>query len=56
MHPVSTSQIADILHFSDNVWYLEKERKSAIEAWSIDRVLNKKHSYQKIMQKMSTKN
>ena len=37
------------------VWYLEKENRYDIETLSIDRVLNKKHFYGKIMQKMCTK-
>ena len=35
-----------ITHF---VWYLEKETRCETEALSIDRVLNKKHFYGKIM-------
>ena len=38
-----------ITHF---VWYLEKEKSYDIETLSIDRVLNKKHFYGKIIQKM----
>ena len=34
------------------VWYLEKDVRCDIETLSIDRVLNKKHSYGKIMQTM----
>ena len=41
-----------ITHF---VWYLEKEKTCDIETLSIDRELNKKHFYGKIMQKMCTK-
>ena len=41
-----------ITHF---VWYLEKEIRCDIETLSIDRELNKKHFYGKIMQKMFTK-
>ena len=41
-----------ITHF---VWYLEKEIRCDIETLSIDRELNKKHFYGKIMQKMCTK-
>ena len=41
-----------ITHF---VWYLEKEKWYNIETLSINRVLNKKHFYEKIMQKMCMK-
>ena len=41
-----------ITHF---VWYLEKERRYDIETLFIDRVLNKKHFYGKIMPKTCTK-
>ena len=41
-----------ITHF---VWYLGKEKRYDIENLSIDRVLNKEHFYEKIMQKMCTK-
>ena len=41
-----------ITHF---VWYLEKEIRCDTETLSIDRVLNKKHFYIKIMQKMCAK-
>ena len=41
-----------VTHF---VWYLEKEKKYNIETLAIDTVLNKKHFYEKIMQKMYTK-
>ena len=41
-----------ITHF---VWYLEKEKRYDIETLSIDRVLNKKHFYCKVMQKICTK-
>ena len=41
-----------ITHF---VWYLEKERFYDIETLSIDRLLNEKHFYWKIMRKMCTK-
>ena len=37
------------------VWYLGKEKRSDIETLSIDKVLNKEHFYDKIMQKMCTK-
>ena len=37
------------------VWYFEKETRSDIETWSIDRVLSKEHLYEKSMQKMCTK-
>ena len=38
-----------ITHF---VWYLRKEKRYNIKTLSVDRVLNKKHLYGKIMQKM----
>ena len=41
-----------ITHF---VWYLEKKKRYGIETLSIDRVLNKEHFYEKVMQKMCTK-
>ena len=41
-----------ITHF---LWYLEKEKRYGIETLSFDRVLNKKHFYGKIMQKICTK-
>ena len=41
-----------IAHF---VWYLEKEKRYDIETLSIDRVLNEKHFYSKIIQKMCTR-
>ena len=41
-----------ITHF---VWYLRKEKRYNIKTLSVDRVLNKKHLYGKIMQKMCTK-
>ena len=42
-----------ITHF---VWYFEKKKKDmTMEILSIDRVLIKKHFYQKVMQKMCTK-
>ena len=41
-----------IAHF---VWYLEKEKRYDIETLSIDRVLNEKHFYLKIIQKTCTK-
>ena len=41
-----------ITHF---VWYLGKEKRYDIETLSNDRVLNKKHFYGKIMEKMCTK-
>ena len=41
-----------ITHF---VWYIEKEERYDIETLSIDRVLNKKHFYGKIMQEMCIK-
>ena len=41
-----------ITHF---VWHLEKERRCGIETLFIDRVLNKEHFYQIIMQEMCTK-
>ena len=37
------------------VGYLEKESRSDIETWSIDRVLNKEQFYGKTMQKMRSK-
>ena len=37
------------------VWYLENEKRYDIEPLSIDRVLNKEHFYEKIIQKMCTK-
>ena len=37
------------------VWYLGKEKRSDIETLPIDKVLNKEHFYDKIMQKMCTK-
>ena len=37
------------------VWYLEKEIRCDIETLPIDRELNKKHFYGKIMQKMCLK-
>ena len=37
------------------VLYLERESKSDIETWSIDRVLNKEHFYGKSMPKMCAK-
>ena len=37
------------------VWHLEKEKRYDIETLAIDTVLNKKHFYGKIMQKMCTK-
>ena len=37
------------------VWYLGKEKRYDIETLLIDRVLNKKYFYGKIMQKMCTK-
>ena len=40
---------------TDCVWYLGKEKRSDIETLSIDKVLNKEHFYDKIMQKMCTK-
>ena len=36
------------------VWYLEKEKRYDIETFSIVRLLNKEHFYEKIMQKMFT--
>ena len=41
-----------VTHF---VWYLEKEKRYDIETLSIDRVLNKEHFHEKVMQKMCTK-
>ena len=41
-----------IRHF---VWYLEKEKKYDNETFSTNRILNKKHFYGKVMQKMCTK-
>ena len=41
-----------LTHF---VWYIEKEIRCDSETLLIDRVLNKKHFYWKIMQKMCTK-
>ena len=41
-----------ITHF---VWYLEKEKRYDIGTLTIDRVLNKEHFYEKIMQKICTK-
>ena len=41
-----------ITHF---VWYLEKERRYDIETLPIGMILNKKHFYGKIMQKMCSK-
>ena len=41
-----------IIHF---VWYFGKEKSYDIETLSINRVLNKKHFYEKIMQKILTK-
>ena len=41
-----------ITHF---VWCLEKERSYDIEPLSIDRVLNEKHFYSKIIKKMCTR-
>ena len=41
-----------LTHF---LWYLEKEKRCDIETLFIDRVLNKKHFYGKIMQKKCTK-
>ena len=40
---------------TDFFLYLEKQRRRDIETLSIDRELNKKHFYRKIMQKMCTK-
>ena len=37
------------------VWYLEKEKRYDIETLSIDRVLNEKHFYGKIMLKLYSK-
>ena len=41
-----------VTHF---VWYLKNEKRYGIENLSIDRVLNKKHFYGKIIQEMCTK-
>ena len=41
-----------ITHF---VWYLKNKKRYHIETLAIDRVLNKKHFYCKIMQKICTK-
>ena len=35
--------------------YLEKESRSNLETWLIERVVNKEHFYGKNMQKMCTK-
>ena len=40
------------IHF---VLYLEKEKRHDIETLSIDRVLNKEHFYETIIQKLCTK-
>ena len=37
------------------VWYLENEERYDIVTMSIDRVLNRKHFYGKVMQKICTK-
>ena len=38
-----TSSIGKTKILKPIVWYVEKERRSDIETWSIDRVLNKEH-------------
>ena len=40
---------------TDFVWYLEKEKRYDMETLTINKVLNEKHFYGKIMQKMCTK-
>ena len=37
------------------VWYLQKEERNDIGAFSVDRVSNKEHFYGKIIQKICTK-
>ena len=51
-HVINCLNMNVITHF---VWYIGKEKRYDIETLSIDRVLNKKHFYGKIMQKMGTK-
>ena len=37
------------------IWYLEKERRSDIETWWIDRVLNKEHLIENVCRKCAQK-
>ena len=54
-------KVCDVINFLNKnliphfLWYLGREPMYAIKTLAIDRVLNKEHFYEKIMQKMCTK-